>query len=82
MEYLVVFPDEENNAEDWWIVLRTKFPQFATTLEKEGGAVIAKKLWDVLAALPGFGKGPHYARYALLRRPYKDHHHQKFEILS
>jgi hypothetical protein len=64
--YIAVRVDAENNAEQWWDAVREAYPDFATSLSRNGAAVIRQELWHQLAALPGFSDGPAYAKDALI----------------
>ncbi len=64
--YTAVRVEAENSAEEWWSALREAYPAFATSLSRNGAAVIDRDLWDALAAIPGFQGGPAYAPVALI----------------
>ena len=64
--FIAVLVDNEAAATAWWAELRQRYPIFARSLERNGGAVIEESLWDDLARLPGFEEGDDYARTALI----------------
>lgn len=64
--YTAIRIDFEYNAEEFWAALREAYPTFALSLERNGAAVIDARLWDTLAAMPGFDGGPEYAPEALI----------------
>jgi hypothetical protein len=58
--------DDENNAERWWDALREARPDIATSLERNGCAVVSDSVLHSLESLPGWSDGPEYAKTPLI----------------
>jgi hypothetical protein len=64
---IVVRPDDEHNADQFWDALDAAIPAVADSLRERNEAELTAEEWAAVQALPGFGGGPEYAPTALLR---------------
>jgi len=65
-DYVLIEPDFENNAEEWWDELRTRYPVLGDALTKCHHVVVAAKVLKAITALPGYNAGPAYAKTPIL----------------
>lgn len=70
--YIWIATDGEYNANDWWDAVRVKYPELFRTLLNHGTALIREDDWAVLAKLPDFNNGPHYARNPIVNMGHRD----------
>ena len=65
-DYVLIEPDFENNAEEWWDMLRTRYPIIGDALTNCHHVVVAAKVLKAIMALPGYNAGPAHAKTPIL----------------
>lgn len=64
--YFLVEPDWENNAEEWWDALRTRYPMLGNALTNCNRVIASQEVLKAIMELPGYKAGPAYARTPIL----------------
>lgn len=64
--YFLIEPDFENNAEEWWDALRTRYPVLGNALTNCNRVIATEKVLKAIMALPGYKAGPSYAKTPIL----------------